>query len=1007
MMARNASKRQADGSGGFRGLFSQHNSQNGDNAVVTEEVNRSDGIIDETEVVNEADKDTFINDEKEINPQIVMDEDSSPPSNLNELMEAAGLQLANHVQWRNVKVSSMVTNTIPTFVDSDEFLSDHRSQFRKDLVLGSVATDALRSLAADIPFPIFVTGARFKGVHTQIKPMSINIDVRVMSDVSYRSVTGLHKACASNILDNAASLCDTLLLAILAASRLKTGLHLYCTSGRHRSVALGDWLADYLGIGVVFLTLPDAAPQFKGVFESAAELSRSWLSSFSVCGESRIPVLCGDSREDAKQLGIRLLGAADALEGTSKKARKRARDASMRYVEFTSWNIPVNATFDMIKPDVIADNAMSMIDYDLWFSEVRIPQDFLKCDSSTFCVVDGSLGEQLKHLQFYQRDDDTNESTFESLRADLEEITSEFVEHVEPVYLDPASINTASSAGYEFALAGFVRKGECVPVILRRAMDRIEYLRSGEYVQPGHQNPGGRGKRMLSTKLDSATTSDALGRLIRVAAPCDVALMSSCLNSISMKDDGPTALGFSFFGNVKQHVTALRLYDPEEGAWQNVAVCCPDFKKMDSSVFKGLSMLVLTILFSYFPAMLFLEVGGGIGAPVMLQYFIAVMFDALLVIPTLGICTTIGTGLSSGNTFVSLLESLISASVARRVQRTLQEKCGCTWSCYEKTLGDDIIFTAGVQECYCPLPIIEEVLQNEVERYGLVLHPFSKKGVLGYGPLRYHFLSRILLGANLTSRSLDDTLGGISNPERPTSCLAHCVLRLVGIACDAGLSPALGPLVLAISSAIRFMREERKTLTFEDWEEVKIRSNRAQFVWTALDAAGVTAHQILPLLTECDVRTIPVVLILSILNLHAFGDFAVPSACNRTVSTLEESILEGYLGWSVKTVLWNKRQIQAAEHITALLLKEAGMVEVPSIVLTVRRDDYEGRFEDAGDGPGLASSDQTGIGRRRPACGSLTVVHSCSQEDIIDDEIIFNRLRELVDDTSSKRNATG
>jgi hypothetical protein len=203
------------------------------------------------------------------------------------------------------------------------------------------------------------------------------------------------------------------------------------------------------------------------------------------------------------------------------------------------------------------------------------------------------------------------------------------------------------------------------------------------------------------------------------------------------------------------------------------------------------------------------------------------------------------------------------------------------------------------------------------------------------------------------------------------------------------------------------MREERKTLTFEDWEEVKIRSNRAQFVWTALDAAGVTAHQILPLLTECDFRTIPVVLILSILNLHAFGDFAVPSACNRTVSTLEESILEGYLGWSVKTVLWNKRQIQAAEHITALLLKEAGMVEVPSIVLTVRRDDYEGRFEDAGDGPGLASSDQAGIGRRRPACGSLTVVHSCSQEDIIDDEIIFNRLRELVDDTSLKRNATG
>jgi len=791
-------------------------------------------------------------------------------------------------------------------------------------------------------------------------------------------LTGLHQKCADSVLSFALPLLHTILCVVWSARHLQLPIYLHCTSGRHRSVAIGSWLSELLCVPRALVTLPAAAPSFKEDFEEAYSYGVLWQKAFCQCAPSIVPVIAAPTYAEARHLGRQQLEVA--IGDGSKSSRKRERESKLRFVDFRTFNVPVAASFSTVDHDVFACNAFNLID----FMELPVPMDFLAFNHQALVVVEGNLDEQLKHLKFFQVVDETNAESFSHLRVAIEDTMSRTISPIGSVELDTTVLNAASSAGVEFARWGFGKKGTCVLEIERRACDRLAALRGGQATLPGLQTPGGRGKRMHASKLENANVSDALGRLIRVAGPDDVLISSSILNALPLLPHNPTALGFSFFGSVEEHLTDLRLWDPTDSSWVNVLVVCPDFVKMDSSVKRGLTELVMSILFTYLPAVLF-GGAGGVPAPVLYTYFLEIFFGAFFLLQTLKVFMIIHTGLSSGNTFVSFIESILASTVARRTQERLEAKFQMSWPKYEQSLGDDIIFTVGTDTVAIPTGALEAELQQEVSGFGLVMHPFSKKGKLGYGPLNYHFLSRMIVSATLTSRELNDTLGAACRPEKPTVSLTHTVLRFVGLACDAGLSPALGPLLLAIRGMVIFIKSEGKNITGDDIDNVRAQAAKQQYVWSFLAEAGVTSHVLLPLLTETPAHLLPTQLALRILNLHVNGSFTLP----YDLEGMEEQAVRGFLGVTTHSTVWSGRQVRVARLVTSWLLREAGLSVLPVLVLTVERDSFKARFER-----------RDGGGKPEAATGRLSITHGACE---VDDAAIIGEVRKLVEDGSSPK----
>lgn len=359
------------------------------------------------------------------------------------------------------------------------------------------------------PIRVIVTGSRFQVLHNDVSKCALNMDVRVTTDAR-SPLCGLHHDCSSKILPHMTGLVEVLMQLVFTAHAMQVPLHLYCTSGRHRSVAVAEWLVRLVPATTYYVTLPLAASQHEGAFPEQFAHGRE--ANYVISGFSTLmaPVVSADTYNAATNAVVQQLTTPGG--GASKGARRRANQRAYRFVDFLSWNIPEAAQFEVIKPDFIGQNTFKLVDC----SPLPIPQGYFTIAEGELTVVGGSCGEQMKHLKYFQHSDSTSVESFSHLKQDLEQIMKDTITEVDDIYLDTATLNSASSAGLELADLGFNRKGECVPQIEAQAREKLRLIKQNLAPAPGVQTPGGRGKRLSMKKFQESSTTAALGRLIRI-----------------------------------------------------------------------------------------------------------------------------------------------------------------------------------------------------------------------------------------------------------------------------------------------------------------------------------------------------------------------------------------------------------------------------------------------------------------------------------------------------------
>jgi hypothetical protein len=805
---------------------------------------------------------------------------------------------------------------------------------------------------------VVTSGDRFRESHNAcVKRTSIDLDVRSIHNPKRLALCGLDAELQSAVM-GASAFWDVMLTAIcllFAAAEQDVPFHVYCTSGRHRSVTIAELLRQMFGV-----TVDHTCLRFINLkrFEGCRENLEPWLGVTTEVVACLPPVrplaerpwVHGSTPNLARGIGVCSMFwhhlTATVATGTAKSARKRANKSA--YVFTTPRNLlrsllPGDEDYECVGRDQYAANSLSLAN---WVSEAEVSgitvAEVMTPNLDRVVTVAGGAGEQRKHLRdFLLQSDESDMTSYDWLRPIFDFVARRvFPTQVQPPDdIDSSVLNLESSCGFEFQHynPGVSLKGQVLDAILQRARLRIEALKmvgvSGsefEYgVMPGIQSCGGRGKRVKSERLHTSK-SDALGRLIRISAPDDVVIASTILErlckSISTAYQ-PTALGYSFLGGQREFLKNLKLLVPTAAGltWSNTCVGCPDAIKFDANIQRGLTACALKALFARIAHADGLII--GVDRTVMLDYMICCHTSApVLVGKTL---SSVETGLSSGSSFVSIIESIISIVVdtlARLVREfdwkdirmhlqngDFDDLTGLFDHGDASALGDDVVTTDSEVET----DVYEASLRFVAEKLHLKYHPLTgskAKGIVGHGPYAYEYLSRILISECLSMRPIDDSVGALFCPERCTANLSHLVLRMCGLLVDSIFSPYVVPLLSMIKSTSEFI----------DWDPnyIERATNAAaqdvknQHIFSLLENAGVTPEQLFSFLQE---RT-SYELYVAALNLNYRGKFE----SRRPTEAEENDMCRGWLGLPTKSRLLSEEQVTVGYALLSRFLWEHG-----------------------------------------------------------------------------------
>jgi hypothetical protein len=218
---------------------------------------------------------------------------------------------------------------------------------------------------------------------------------------------------------------------------------------------------------------------------------------------------------------------------------------------------------------------------------------------------------------------------------------------------------------------------------------------------------------------------------------------------------------------------------------------------MDSSIRRGLTCLTFERLFRKF------KHSNSLGD-------LNKLFDYVIDVHTRARCKLtngkkllITTGLSSGNVFVSLLESIIMAALDHCVKAQIDSNVFGSGDC--STMGDDIISLLRLLHGNITQDHINYIFESYsimATALDLTFHDLASKGFISSDISVFQFCSRRYLSYRMSVRDVDDTIGALISPEHLTSSYPHLLLRLVGLLFDNPIS-SVTEIILHMIQSVR------------------------------------------------------------------------------------------------------------------------------------------------------------------------------------------------------------
>jgi hypothetical protein len=803
--------------------------------------------------------------------------------------------------------------------------------------------------------------------------------------------TGLDHSCAQSVL--AHHLADGLLNRLVTALQNGLVVYVYCRSGRHRSVALAEAAASAVGCQAAHMTIVMAAKSFltlaqltaiKVKCEQAATMlggayiDQSWNGSMTAppkmvaaspssdgdgcpCSSLRDFILWNCSPPGSGTNSAPIVSSIpQPLDGMSKRARQRANRRQTILLSSrteTRESLICGTRFQRVElqQDRFAANSWRAIcDADDGFRRVFTAD--VPTRLSLVCVA-GNENEQLLHVCNFLRVDDTTIDDFLHLKEDIDWVCDRLFTRVGPwpgaLPVNKLHLNTAAGWIYKQTDEAWQRKGDCVSAILDCAQQKLKLLAEGVVPAVGVQSSGGRAKRLTRAKLATKAKDEAVGRFIRVCSAEDV-LISEYLYVMlydAIKDVNPTAIKFSFFGGLEQHLINLGLWDTVTHDWRvGTFFCGPDGIKYDSAFRRGLTMLLFRSATSQVARGM---TPVGCDAELILDFILATHISAPCRLPDDRLLN-ISSGLSSGAVLVQLLESICASATGRRflsrmralfIKRThplisagpLNFISSCTsYGDATSSLGDDlgVVLTLNTSqdltsEGYGALEVL--CREEMAAAYGETAHSMhTSKGQFGPGPQSYYFLARHLLSLRLSGREIDDTIGALFVPEHPTVNLCHLLLRLNGLLADNPLSPLTVPIIIQMELLEQVLSSEGTLIDggLSSKAATMGANAKSQYVFSLLEDLGYSPEALLR--RTCGVSRDERLAFFLKLYLGKGGDSGGMSSYDET------RLIEGWLGLKRDSEQLTPAQVEYGIARLADMLLEYGLTQLACCVCTQR-----------------------------------------------------------------------
>jgi len=661
----------------------------------------------------------------------------------------------------------------------------------RDAVIPALNVSIRHNIQLSNDLVVVTGGFRFSSIHDHLRSLAdhvINVRVADPASTTYRGSTGLNHSCRAFVMNliHKSDLYD----GIISAAKNSNILYVHCRSGRHRSVAVAEHLKtchelSHRNVIVLHATLALAVA---GTARDKQVIAA--IDNFSnYCGLLNLAV---DNNKMTFVPGFRSLSTAlveaDLLEDYLFNSNYDM-DSNLCSVDAIIKS-GGKGSHNFIPNDSLASELVNLL-------SLGGNQGLFDLDS--YVTVAGDSLSQARHLAYFCHSDYSVPSDFSFIEQSIDRvlcgIPNGSLECLEDLPLN--SLVTDSSAGefYRKINPLFMQKGDCLPEIAYVAGAKLEAIMSGKPVIPGIQTIAGRGKRISRKKRTSLLSTDAVGRMIRVGSADDILIcellyipLASCLDKIPNVFVGKSMTDGNFNKFLK-HLDCITFFGRLR---DNVLYIGPDAIKMDSSVRSGLTHLVLSKLFKKFKSTY-----KSRDISPLLKYVIDVHTSARCRLNNNQLLL-INTGLSSGNVFVSLIESIIMAALDDYARSTLDSRQFYGGSC--STMGDDLIASLRTY-----LTINHEVIDYVFDVYNKVacslclsFHPIADKGFLTSVMNSTSFCSRKYLSLHISVRDIDDTLGALLSPEYPTTSPFHLLLRIVGLIYDNPCSVATEVLLLLI-----------------------------------------------------------------------------------------------------------------------------------------------------------------------------------------------------------------
>jgi len=670
---------------------------------------------------------------------------------------------------------------------------------------------------------IVTGGCRFTDVHNHLCSIAdCVINCMHINDPSHsdlKQTCGLMDVCYIRVMKNIGNLLKDI---NYPAYNL---IYVHCKSGCHRAPAVARYISSSCNRShmVTHITLGDA--------------TRSKVCRNETCVKDAVT----HSRKFAYIYGIQYQGEKNAVKPYIAANCNGVSETLVRNkycVELSKYNytfslppsppdvdlLPVTFDYDYRVGEIDDETILacaridrSTVDPDRFTHKALIDvQDNLQICSNerikqdAYVTVAGDECSQMRHLLYFNRNDDNDESCFSFFFPYVERAISrlklpESMSLPDEFPVEYLKLDKAAGQIFRELSPEYLKKGDCIDSIIDLADRKIKLINEGKRVDPSPQSLSGRGKRIRRDKYESDVYA-ATGRMIRVSSGEDHLICLLFYPEIHKRvvdcpdfniGKNPFALGYHNF------LKGLGVITGSGNEWKFVDHCQvygPDMKKMDASLQRSLISIVIKRLLR--PFLKGPSRWGSVSK--IIEFVIKVHCASVTKLPG-GKHMYIDTGASSGSLFVSLIESIIMSAVDLKTRDDFYSKYpyASLHVClpdFHESMGDDNIRSLLSLNPYAT--DVVDVMGKWLNRYSkiyisvvsginLTCHDPKKSGKGAVGDIfNLEYLGVSVFSPFVAMRSIDAALGSVISPEVVSSGYSHLFLRCVGVLSTCPIGPA-------------------------------------------------------------------------------------------------------------------------------------------------------------------------------------------------------------------------